>query len=676
MRLILFSLGCSLLAVALTGGVRAEDGDAPEWATPRVLDVVVEVPVVTAAPVDDLLPPGERFVIVLERDGKAHFGLASGDAPLATTSFSMEDMDVNDEAMDAIRKALRAAASNEALRNPDRSSRVWLLLRCDRRAPWFLGLWLMQLAADPGISMYRLQLAVETPGNEGGTHRRLSFELPRDRSGPPRDERTHVVKATLFVDREFGTGRALKRLKLRHGLAHGMLGEGLTTPLGTVDLSDPAAGGPDVLRPGLRLGALRRGLREVFAAVGQGERDARFELGLGAENQGLVTVGDVLPVLAEAAAAGFDLSLRGIALSIPDTEEIGPLSGLSQWEPPPPSGAFAMRSGRARHPGGRDAAVEAALTWLAAHQDPNGSWGAEDFALWCDGDRQEERPDGLGRSYYDVGVTGLSVSAFLGAGYTNRGRHPFAKVVAKGLRYLKNVQDTDGCFGSRSPPQYVYNHAAAALAMVEAYGMTGSPIFRGSAQKALDFIALCRNPYFAWRYGIKPGDNDTSVTGWMALPLESARLINAHAEARGRVPPLRLDESAWDGVEAWLDKMTDPDTGRVGYIQRGAGSARPMEMIDRFPTEKTECMTAIGVLLRLFLREDPHADRVIARGVDLLTGRRPRWDLGDGSIDMVYWYWGTMAMFQIGARGWRQWNAGITDAILRHQRKDTTPCLY
>ena len=42
-----------------------------------------------------------------------------------------------------------------------------------------------------------------------------------------------------------------------------------------------------------------------------------------------------------------------------------------------------------------------------------------------------------------------------------------------------------------------------------------------------------------------------------------------------------IDE-AFDGVRAWLDKMTDKDYGRTGYIQRGGSSARPQELIDRY----------------------------------------------------------------------------------------------
>ena len=68
--------------------------------------------------------------------------------------------------------------------------------------------------------------------------------------------------------------------------------------------------------------------------------------------------------------------------------------------------------------------------------------------------------------------------------------------------------------------------------------MTGSAIYKGSAQKALDFIALARNPYFAWRYGVKPGDNDTSVTGWMMMALPERQAHQRGRRRERRDPPL------------------------------------------------------------------------------------------------------------------------------------------
>jgi len=321
-----------------------------------------------------------------------------------------------------------------------------------------------------------------------------------------------------------------------------------------------------------------------------------------------------------------------------------------------------------------DAALHA-LRWLAAHQSEDGGWECEGFAKWCDGKANTgEKPDGPGKAMYDAGVTGLALCAFLGAGYTHRGDSEFAKVVRKGLAYLKNVQDPEGCFGPRSTQHYIYNHACAALAMVEAYGMTESAVFKNSAQKALDFISLSRNPYFVWRYGVKPGDNDSSVTGWMMMALKSAKLINEDAVRRSRPAPLVIDQDAFDGIRAWLDKMTDPDYGRVGYVTRGSGPARPQELVDRFPGEKSESMTAVGMLARIFMGDDPSKDPVIKKGAVLCGKLLPTWSTNDGSIDMYYWYYATLAVFQVGGEDWKRWKAAMETSMIPNQRLDGTYC--
>ena len=349
----------------------------------------------------------------------------------------------------------------------------------------------------------------------------------------------------------------------------------------------------------------------------------------------------------------------------------------------PGADAFPGRRGAAGHDSGASTnsldAVDAGLRWLAAHQSPNGGWSPHDFGNWCNGKQRPEsmsRPDGEGDPAFEVGVTGLALCAFLGAGYTNRGKHEFARVVGMGLRYLKNVQDPEGCFGPRTHMLYVYNHAAATLAMVEAYGMTSSPIFKAPAQRALDFIARSRNPYMAWRYGVRPGDNDTSVSAWMTMPLKSASLINAAVRARGKPEPLTIDQGAFDGMRRWLDAVTDPDTGRVGYMTRGSASARPQDLIDKFPAVRTEAMTAAGILSRTFLGEDPAKSAVIQKGAERLQARLPTWNPDDGSIDMAYWYFGTLAAFQVGGKTWRQWQKALQTNVLPHQRKDTQACEY
>jgi hypothetical protein len=288
-------------------------------------------------------------------------------------------------------------------------------------------------------------------------------------------------------------------------------------------------------------------------------------------------------------------------------------------------------------------AVERALLWLKAHQAEDGSWSAT-------------------KPVYAPGVTGLAMLAFTGAGYSHRGDHPFPQGLARAVEYLLGIQDAEGCFGPRTTQHYIYNHGIATLALTEMYALTEDARLREPVQKALDFIAEARNPYLAWRYGVRPGDNDTSVTSWMVLALRSARAV------RGR-PMFAIDETAFEGALAWVDKMTDPDYGRVGYITRGSGPARPSEMIARFPTDKSEAMTAAALVMRLHAGQDPKRPE-IQKGLALVSRLPPVWNPGDGSIDMYYWFFGTLACFHAGGDTWVRWDEALRAALLPSQRRD------
>jgi hypothetical protein len=34
---------------------------------------------------------------------------------------------------------------------------------------------------------------------------------------------------------------------------------------------------------------------------------------------------------------------------------------------------------------------------------------------------------------------------------------------------------------------------------------------------------------------------------------------------------------------------------------------------------------------------------------------------------MYYWYWGTLAMFQVGGEVWGKWNEALKEAVVEHQ---------
>ena len=58
------------------------------------------------------------------------------------------------------------------------------------------------------------------------------------------------------------------------------------------------------------------------------------------------------------------------------------------------------------------------------------------------------------------------------------------------------------------------------------------------------------------------------------------------------------------------------------------------------------------------------------KGSSLCLKNLPTWDEASGHIDMYYWYYGTLAIFQVGSDAWKQWNAALKDAVIDHQRKE------
>ncbi|MHC4940828.1 MAG: prenyltransferase/squalene oxidase repeat-containing protein [Planctomycetota bacterium] len=294
------------------------------------------------------------------------------------------------------------------------------------------------------------------------------------------------------------------------------------------------------------------------------------------------------------------------------------------------------------------------LQWLADHQDEDGKWDCDDFMKH---DPADDRCDGPGNALYDTGVSGLALLAFLGAGYTDRGssKDKFVRTVRRGLRHLIRVQDEDGCFGSRSAKAFLYNHGIATLAMAEAFWLTRNPLYKRPAQRGLDFIARARNSYGAWRYEPRGGENDLSVTGWMVMALKS-----------GKYAGLLIDPDAFEGARRFVDKMTDPEFGQAGYDSPGGGPARPEGMQEHFPAEKSASMTAVAILTRIFLGEKPTSE-MIRKGTQICMERLPTWNKDDGSIDMYYWYYGTLAIFQVGGKPWRAWNKAMVPAIVKSQ---------
>lgn len=316
-----------------------------------------------------------------------------------------------------------------------------------------------------------------------------------------------------------------------------------------------------------------------------------------------------------------------------------------------------------------ESAVLAGLKWLARHQNADGSWSAATFSANC----KKSICPGEGSNYNDTGVTGLSLLAFLGAGYTHLSRDTYhdpyldkdiclGDVVKGGIRWLIKSQDSDGCFGGQSGGKYMYNHSVGALAMAEAYGLTESLLFKDPAQKGIDFILMAQNPYKGWRYTKKCGDNDTSVVGWCVMALKSAKLSN-----------LAVSQDGFSGAKAWIVEVTDEAYFKAGYTARGTGHVVTPENEKYAPHE---ALTAVAMMCRMFIDHD-RTDPALEGGAKVLVDDLPTWDPTALKIDYYYWYYGTLALYQYdGPTGqyWSAWNKAMIAAIVPNQKTAKDDC--
>ncbi len=303
-------------------------------------------------------------------------------------------------------------------------------------------------------------------------------------------------------------------------------------------------------------------------------------------------------------------------------------------------------------------AVVSGLQWLAEHQDPDGHW-----TLVPARDDEGQPVEAKSRATVDIGLTALALLAFLGDGNT-ASSGPHQKTVARGLDWLIGQQNVkSGLIGTKSAHDYIYGHAIATLALADAWQMTrrGRKL-EAAVQIAAENLLRHRNPYAAWRYMPRDGDNDASVTAWCLLALETCKRGGIELGKGYRGMPNQALE--------WLSQMTDPDSGRTGYSSRGGSSSRLRgDHATRFPREFGEVGTSIALYLRSrFGKRDDEDLRDMQIG--LLLERSPVWDTKKGTVDEYYWFFASQALHQVGGDAWKQWYGTLSSVLVEKQQDE------
>jgi len=304
-------------------------------------------------------------------------------------------------------------------------------------------------------------------------------------------------------------------------------------------------------------------------------------------------------------------------------------------------------AGRGGSKGSEDA-VEAALRWLADHQNRNGSWSWNHTA----GDKCSGYAN-PGDKKSKMGATGIALMPFLGAGYTHQDGK-YKETVRKGVKYLVGnmiVANNAGRLfeADGAGHEHMYCHGLAACALADAYGKTNDHSLQAPAQLALNYIVQAQHPENGgWLYTPRAG-GDTSVVGWQVMALKSG--ILSHLNVPGKVKPLA---NKWlDIVQSGVPENAYDIGGFYGYRKPG----------DRPNASAT---SAIGILCRNYLgarKDDPG----LRSGVEAIGAKGPH------KGDMYYNYYASQVMYQNdGPKGklWTKWNNVMRDQLVNTQVKN------
>lgn len=261
-----------------------------------------------------------------------------------------------------------------------------------------------------------------------------------------------------------------------------------------------------------------------------------------------------------------------------------------------------------------EAVIKGALKWLAAKQQPNGSWTTG---------RGNEHP---------VAMTGYTLMAFMSAGHLP-GEGEYGKNVTRGMNYLLSCVRADG-YITNGGESNMYNHGIAAIALAELYGQTKDPKLKQKLDLVIKLIVNCQNQQGGWRYRPAIVDGDISVT---VLQLVASRAaLNSGIE----VPQSTIDK----GV-GFVKSCYDRRSGGFTYQPRGnpPGFAR----------------TAAAIYsLQVCGRYD---DAEVKTGADYLLNR-PLTPTGEW---FTYGnFYAAPAMYMIGGQTWQTWYGKLKKTLL------------
>jgi hypothetical protein len=305
-----------------------------------------------------------------------------------------------------------------------------------------------------------------------------------------------------------------------------------------------------------------------------------------------------------------------------------------------------------------DAAVKRGLAWLAAQQEPDGSFPSHPMG--------------------QPGVTGLVILAFMSHGHVP-GSGAYGDALTRAADYVAACQKQNGLIAllARDEPTITrqvenevgvaiaYNHGIGSLVMSEIYGTNGAgdaDRYRQVILRAIQTTLTMQHwpkdhakDRGGWRYihDYNDHDSDLSITGWNLMFLRSSR--NAGFD----VPEERIAEAI-----AYVRRCYNEDFGVFEYIAEYSRD------------DRSRAMAGAGVLALAHAgfhgTAEAHAsgDWILQNN---LNDYNRIWTSGTDSGHERYHYSlfnCCQGMYQMGGRHWQEFFPPTVESLLANQQAD------
>jgi hypothetical protein len=150
-----------------------------------------------------------------------------------------------------------------------------------------------------------------------------------------------------------------------------------------------------------------------------------------------------------------------------------------------------------------------------------------------------------------------------------------------------------------------------------------------------------------WRYRFGQ-EGDVSMFGWQMMSLKSAAIAGVSINPTVRQRMIKFLNSVRQGDHG----------GLFGYRRSVIIAGQETEPV-------TPVMTAEALFCQQMLGY-PRESLASREAVQYLLRNLPRLS----QLNMYYWYYGTLAMYQYGGQPWEDWNSVVRDTLISQQRRD------